>query len=224
MANPLLIDERAFDLGVYVLIRAEPSQSSGISHQSSVVSTLRAHVYDDVLLRFCTAPYVQREHGAESGAAAGDGPQVEDTAAQAEEAAQAETAAVVVGRRYTSAWEMTSLLEAGLADNVTSGRTALQRYLANRRRNHPTTGGAETGLDPATLWAAVDQLIETVLREVAPAVTAAVAPYLAHNHTLFELVSAPLSPPFIPSAGLGLGLGLGFRVRVRVGLDFCDTF
>ena len=47
VADPLLVDGRAFDLGVYVLVSMHPSQPA----------SLHARVFDDVLLRFCTAPF-----------------------------------------------------------------------------------------------------------------------------------------------------------------------
>jgi hypothetical protein len=154
VAHPLLVDQRAMDMGIYVLISTEPAQP---------LATLRAHVYEDVLLRFCAAPF-QRASAAASGAEA--------------QPQQQQTSAVVVGRAYTSAWEMPSLLDAGLVDNATSGREALERHLARRK----------AGTDLAVLWSRVDHLIATVLRQVSPAVSAAVAPFLMQNHTLFELV------------------------------------
>jgi len=98
VASPLLIDERAFDVGVYALVLRAADGS------------LRAHVSDDVLLRFCSQPMGGSE-GTNSGAQA-----------------------VVVGSEYTSMWDdsLPSLRAAGLNGTAGSARGVLHRLLAER--------------------------------------------------------------------------------------------
>lgn len=97
VASPLLIDGRAFDVGVYALVLRAADGS------------LRAHVSDDVLLRFCNEPL--GANGTNSGAQA-----------------------VVVDSEYTSMWDdsLPSLRAAGLNGTAGSARSVLHRLLAER--------------------------------------------------------------------------------------------
>ena len=106
VADPLLVDGRAFDIGVYVLV------SRGAD------ASLRFSVFDDALLRFCTHEYLTP---------------AQLRALDASDRAEAARRAWVVGDAYTHAWEMPSLVAHGLTRPDAHGREALTSHLRKER-------------------------------------------------------------------------------------------
>ena len=91
--DPLLIDGRAWDLGVYVVFEQRPDGS------------LATTIFDDVLLRFCTDRYISTADAQATMAAAG----TDATARRL--AIESLRRSWVVGDEYTSAWQMHSLAD-----------------------------------------------------------------------------------------------------------------
>ena len=91
--DPLLIDGRAWDLGVYVVFEQRPDGSLGTT------------IFDDVLLRFCTERYIPTADAQAAMAAAG----TDATARRL--AIESLRRSWVVGDEYTSAWQMHSLAD-----------------------------------------------------------------------------------------------------------------
>ena len=89
--DPLLIDGRAWDLGVYVVFEQRPDGSLGTT------------IFDDVLLRFCTEPYIPTPAAQAAVAAAAT------NATARREVVERLRRSWVVGEEYTSAWQMGSL-------------------------------------------------------------------------------------------------------------------
>ena len=132
--DPLLIDGRAWDLGVYVVFEQRPDGSLGTT------------IFDDVLLRFCSEPYIPT-------------PDAQAAVVAAATNATARRAVVerlrrswVVGDEYTSAWQMGSLANglraqrsAARGGDATPSLSALVEQLSPQGWGRAQTLGAIAG-------------------------------------------------------------------------------
>ena len=125
VAEPLLIDGSEFDVGVYVVAVQQPGW-------------LQYELFDDVLLRFCSAPSLTSPQAAELFA----------TDPRGAEAALHE--AWVIDDKYRSAWQMATLQPSLLRPN---GSAAAALADAIRPR----------GLDWRQIWATVENIVASVL-------------------------------------------------------------
>lgn len=109
VSNPLLIDGKKFDIGIYVAITS--------------VNPLRAYLYDEeTLIRFCSKPYYHDNH-ASSGKKSFNASDIDS---------------YVVGDDYTPIWLMPSLLKYYIGTNLSMKKT-LKTYLKEHQVDNPET-------------------------------------------------------------------------------------
>ena len=131
--DPLLIDGRAWDLGIYVAFEQQPDGSLGTT------------IFDDVLLRFCTESYIPTADAQAAVAAAAT------NATARRQVVERLRRSWVVGDEYTSAWQMGSLANglhtqrsSAQRDDSTPSLSALVEQLSPQRweRAHALIGEA----------------------------------------------------------------------------------
>ena len=131
--DPLLIDGRTWDLGVYVVFEQRPDGSLGTT------------IFDDVLLRFCTESYIPTADAQAAVAAAAT------NATARRQVVERLRRSWVVGDEYTSAWQMGSLANglhaqrsSAQRDDSTPSLSALVEQLSPQRweRAHALIGEA----------------------------------------------------------------------------------
>ena len=145
VADPWLIGGRAFDVGVYVLVSERKATEAGTPDAGTSEARekgrpdLEFQLFDDVLLRFCAAPFSRREEAEEL--------MVRDPAALG-----SLQRGWVVSDNYVSAWELPALQPA-LGQAGGHCRTALSSVL----------GGAS---EARRLWGRLEAVVARTLRAV----------------------------------------------------------